>query len=476
MMTSSNIWMLAIGLLAVIVMVVLTASARRTVALGALLVLIPFQVVETRYASSSVLIAYAMAATMLLLGGLKARMLPAIGLVLLAYLVSLTQAESYLSMHVVAIFQFASCFIVFLLAYNYARLVRSERSVMDVLLAINVLVAAYCVLQLTAGAGEAFTPFGIEQLEFNSNRDPTDPRLVGPFDNPGTTAGYFTLMTIICAVELLFAARGRRRLVQFLILANVAGIIATGNRASFLVVIASIAALLFAFRIELGPRRFVQFLLGGLAAVVIASAVITAYTGFGNMFRRLQAVTEMEGGIPTTRAGTWPLAIEKIKLDPWFGEGPHFLNEMDAAMMGIMMRTRYDDLDDVVTIFDPYPHSLYLFLLRTVGVVGLIAVVWFFVQVLFELRRSLRRTDMPEYSRALVKVGMVVTIAFLVTQVTLEFNRPSTMDYAQFVLALLGLFIGVADRPGTGGAVDGGEAATSAVAPSRNLETQVVMR
>ena len=34
----------------------------------------------------------------------------------------------------------------------------------------------------------------------------------------------------------------------------------------------------------------------------------------------MENVTATEGGVPTTRAGGWPVAIEKIKRDPWFGE------------------------------------------------------------------------------------------------------------------------------------------------------------
>jgi hypothetical protein len=473
--SSSNIWLLSVGLLAVVAMVVLAATARRSVALGALLSLIPFQVVETRYGSSTVLIAYAMAGAMLLMGGLKSRMLPAIGLVLLAYLLSLSQTDHYLMWHIVEIFQFFSCFVVFLLAYNFARLVKSERSIMDVLLWTNVLVAIYCALQLTAGAGEAFEPFGIDALAFNKNRDPSDPRLIGPFDNPGTTAGYLTLMTLICLVELVFAKARRRWLVRALILANIAGIIATGNRASFLVLLAAFPVLLLAFRTELGPKRFFQFMTGGIVAVFVASAAIAAFTGFGNMFRRLASVTVTEGGVPATRAGTWPLAIEKIKRDPWFGEGPHYFREEDAETMGVM-RARFEDLGEVVTVFDPYPHSLYLFLLRTAGIFGLVAVLWFFMQVVVELRSALRRHENAEYARAIIKVGMVVVGAFLLTQITLEFNRTGTLDYAQFILALMGLFVGVADRQPSDMLGIPSALKVAAAPTSRNLETPEVMR
>ena len=68
------------------------------------------------------------------------------------------------------------------------------------------------------------------------------------------------------------------------------------------------------------------------------------------------------------------MAFEKIKLYPWFGEGPHYMSPEDAEMMGIS-RAQYESLSEVQTAFDPYPHSLYLYLLRTVGVVGLAAML-----------------------------------------------------------------------------------------------------
>jgi hypothetical protein len=78
---SSVAWQLAWALATVLVVYVLASSARRTVAIGALLVMIPFQTVVTRYATSSVLMAYALAVILLLNGGLKVRMLPALGLI-----------------------------------------------------------------------------------------------------------------------------------------------------------------------------------------------------------------------------------------------------------------------------------------------------------------------------------------------------------------------------------------------------------
>jgi O-antigen ligase len=435
-MTSSAIWQLFWGLLTLIILYVLASGARRTVALGAVLILIPFQFVDTRFASSSVLMAYALAIILLINGGLRVRMLLPLGLIVLAYLVSLAFASrDLMSYHVIFVFQFFSCLIVFLLAYNFARLVDSEKSIINVLLVTNVLVCIYCLLQLTAGPGEAFVPFGIDAFSFNRNRSADDPRLTGPFHNAGTTAGYFMIMTFVGATELVYARGKRRWLVQLLIAMNLLSLVATANRGAFLTLAAFFPVLLFALRRELGPRRVAQFLIGGVAILAVASVVAISYTDFGQMYERLGRVTETESGVPTTRAGTWPVAIEKIKQDPWLGEGPYFASAETAEVMGWV---RAD--------MDPYPHSLYLYLLRTVGIVGLFAVVGFFVQTSLVLRRALQREASDSYRSAIVRLGLVVIAAFLVEQVRLEFNRQETIDYAQFVFALMGLLVGVSDR------------------------------
>lgn len=457
-MNSSIAWQLAWALATVLVVYVLASSAKRTVAIGALLVMIPFQTVVTRYATSSVLMAYALAVILLLNGGLKVRMLPALGLIVLGYLISLSQADrALMSFHAIYMFQFFSCLVVFLLAYNFSRLVESERTVIDILLAINVLVLGYCVLQLSAGPGVGFVPFGIDALEFNKNRHAGDARLVGPFDNPGSTAGYFTLMIMVCAVELIFA-RGRRRLmVQALVLLNLVGMVATGNRAGFLVMVGMFPVLLLSFKKELGARRVTQYLLGGVAVLALASAVVVSYTGFGRMFERLGDVTETENGVPMTRTLTWPIAIEKIKEHPWVGEGPFFVDAETA-----------DELGWLRSEMSPYPHSLYLFLLRTIGVIGLLPVVWFFIQAWRILYATLKREPAGAYSSALLRLGLVLIVSFLAAQITLEFNRRDTIDYAQFIFALVGMLVGVADRQ-TRSAPVGAALPTNGLSPAQRF-------
>jgi hypothetical protein len=444
-MSSSAIWQVSFGILIILAMLAVAAGAKRTHSIGVLLVLIPFQTIDTRFGSSSVLLTYALAGVLLVSGGLKVRQLAALLLIVLAYFVSLAFAErGMLTRNVLFMFQFFSCLIVFILAFNFAVLVEKERSVVDILLAINVLAIVYCLLQLSVGPGERFIPFGVDEFKFNLNRHPGDPRLVGPFDNPGSTAGYFALMTLICAVEFMYSKGRRRLLVSAIAGFNMLGLVATGNRAGFLVLLAMAPLLLFAYRKELGAKRVVQYSIGGAAAFAMVAVVAVSFTDFNRMFERMDTVAETEGGIPTTRSEGWPVAIAKIKQRPWVGEGPYFWTAEDAEDIG-QLKYEFEEGGEIDTAFDHFPHSLYLYLLRTVGIFGLVAVVGFFLRTWWVLFASLRQ-ESEGHRAAIVRLGLFVIPAFLISQITLEFHRPNTMDYAQFIFALMGLFVGTSDR------------------------------
>src|SRR4030095_12861093 len=131
----------------------------------------------------------------------------------------------------------------------------------------------------------------------------------------------------------------------------------------------------------------VQLAAGGLLVVVVAATLAVTYTDFDRMFFRMETVTETEGGIPATRGEGWPIAIEKIKRHPWFGEGPHYWTAEDAETIG-QSQAQFVPGGALDTAFDHYPHSLYLYLLRTVGIFGLIAVVGFFVRTWIILYRG----------------------------------------------------------------------------------------
>jgi O-antigen ligase len=445
-MKSAAIWQISIGIIILLAMLAMASSTRRAISIGALLVLIPFQTIDTRYGSSSILLAYTLTGILLINGGLKHRMLPELAMIVLAYLVSFSLADRSMFLpNALFMFQFFSCLTVFLLAYNFPLLVERDRTVMNVLIAINVLAVIYCLLQFTVGPGEGFVPFGIDELKFNPNRDPGDPRLVGQFANPGSTAGYFALTTLVCVVEFMLSSGRRRFLVGVVTAFNLLGLVTTGNRAGLIVLLATAPLLLFAYRRELGARRVFQYAIGGATAFAVMAVIAVTYTDFNRMFERMETVTEMENGIPKTRQEGWPVAIEKIKKHPWFGAGPHFPTADDAEKTG-QIKPEYASLGEIDTAYDHYPHSLYLYLLRTVGILGLVAVVGFFIRAWFILLRTPRAGPKEEYASAITRLGLFLIPTFLISQITLEFTRPTTMDYAQFIFALVGLLVGMSDR------------------------------
>lgn len=441
-METAQILQLSVGLLLAIAVFVLASGLKATYAIGLVLLLIPFQLVETQYGSTNVAITYVLAAALLINGRLRIPILESLALIVFAYLASVSQTDpsTYVS-HATYIFQFVSGLVVFVLAYNFARDVKQPISIVNVLIAMNVLVILYCLIQLWVGPGGQFVPFGIEELATQRNRGEGDERLIGPFGNPSVTSEYLVLMTLLFCFELIHWTGGRRRLLVLLAAANLTLLIATGNRGGFLVLVFAFPLFLYGFRRELGTGRVIQLVLGGLILLAMASYVTLTYTSFGRLFERLANVTETVGGIPATRSEPWPIAVEKIRQHPWFGEGPRFVG------------TEHVESGDALAEENPYPHDLYLFLLRTVGIVGTVAVLAFFIRVWVKVHRAASAAPPGSYRGGLLRIGSLLFLCFVIDQIKIEFPRNDTIDYVHFVFAMFGVFLGIADRPNDGSPV-----------------------
>ena len=131
------------------------------------------------------------------------------------------------------------------------------------------------------------------------------------------------------------------------------------------------------------------------------------------------------------------MAWEAIEQRPLLGHGPKIQMPLSAERQGAHPNQ----------LVIEHPHSLYLYLLVTVGVTGMLAFLAFFIAVVFRLYRGLRAgRHASEYEQGLIRVGLIVVAGFLVDQLKQEFLRSSTVDYAHFIFALLGAFLGWADR------------------------------
>ena len=437
---STQLFLLISALVGALVVFVAANSAPLKVSIGILLVFIPFQPVETpRLGSANIIMTYVLFGALMLRGRIRyLPMLWAILLVVFAYLISISQLNRALYVdHGLQLFFLVSGFLVMILTYNLVRETKDPRFIVNLFIGVNILVLIYCLVQLSIGPGERFYFFGNQNLWMHQNRGGGDPRLVGPFGTPGLTAAYLMSMTVILVYEILHNRGWYRILLLGIVAGNLGMMIATGNRGSFLVLLASMLWFLYLFRTELGFVRIVQMLTASAIVLVGAAFVIVNFTSFDVMFDRLATTQLDESGVPDTRANVWPRAWAAFEEKPLLGHGPNVEQER-------VVRYRSIHPDQLILA---YPHNLYLHLLVTVGVVGTIAFLIFFLVALVRLFRAPRTGNFAtEYERGLVRVGLIVLVGFLVDELKIEFLRSGTTDYAHFVFALLGLFIACADQ------------------------------
>jgi O-antigen ligase len=435
---SAQLIQFAVAILAAVLIFVGAYAAPLRISVAILLVLIPFQPVATSYGSANVIMTYVLFGALLIRGRLRyAPMLGRFLAVLFAYLLSMSQIpRSVYVLHGVEIIALLSGFLVFFLSYNLSRESESADYLVNVLVIANVLAILYCLIQLTVGSGESIRLFGSRDFALNQNRGDGDARLVGPFSEAGLTAAYFMSMTLVLVYKAVNAV-GRTRVVFAVVaVVNVAMIIATANRGSFLVLIAGLLWFLYAFRSQLGFSRIVRVLTVSVIVIFGSASIVATYTDFGQMFDRLAKTTETEDGIPTTRAALWPVAWENIKEKPILGHGPRIVQQKEL---------RYRNVPDEQLVA-PFSHSLYLHLLVTVGVIGTLCMLFLLFGMVWRVYASVRQGEFTnEYEKGWAKVGIIVLSCFLVDELKIEFLRYTTVDYAHFVFLLFGLFLGRAD-------------------------------
>jgi O-antigen ligase len=429
------------------------ASPRKSVPV--LLCLIPFQPISTPNGTLNVLLVYVMAIAFVLRG--RIRWLPLGGFVLLilgAYVVSTGFAHPATRVaHAVYVFNLASAFLLFYLVYNFVRAEGDVRHILGTLVAMNVLVLIYCAAQTLVGE---VSLFGVRELTTMGLR--ADGRLLGPFNAVGLTAEFFVLSTLLMCYLVVYAqGRWARLGLYALIGLNLLFLIATANRGGFLVLIGAGGWFLLLFRSQLGTARAVGLGLAGIMLLSIASLVIINFTDFPGLFERLEATEIDESGIPDTRVKTWTGIAPLIEQHPIIGHGPHFYQLDEPAP--------YPGFEHPF-----WPHNLYLYLLYTVGTVGLFAWLVFFASLGYRILKGLRAPGLgsgpDDLPRGLVKLGAIMIPIILIDQLKIEFLRSQLIDYWHYLFVLFGIWIALADNLRTRSREAGRELNAPAAQPS----------
>lgn len=400
----------------------------------ALVVLIPFQIIDSKYGSMNTVLTYMLAGALLLQHRLnKAPLIGSFILIGFVYMLAMTQAPQVLRFgNVLYLISVGAGFLMFYVVYNTIRTARDVHYFMTLLVIINVLVTLYCYFQLAAG-GRQIALFGIEEFALTQNRiTEIDRRLAGPFSAVGITAEFLVFQVLLMGyLAMHVVKRSRRFLLYGLITANLAFLVATGNRGGVISLVVGAVLMLYAFRRELGVRRIMLAGLGGVGLFFIVALVIIQTTEFDLLYERVVS-TEFRGGMPETRAGPWIDAVERIAKKPILGHGPRIQFDPETIMLA-----RLDWIGG-------HPHNLYLFLLYTVGIVGLIAYLLLFAGIFRHLWRARRHSFNDKLIQGLPRVGIVLLVVFLIDQIKVEFLRFSLADYQQYMFALWGFLLAAA--------------------------------
>jgi len=405
-----------------------------------LILTIPFQLISSRYGTVNMVLIYLAGVALMLRG--KIRLFPllwAVVGILLAYLLSLsfTLRATYFD-HILYLVSVGSNFLIFYIAYNYFRESRDLRSSLNIFVWVAGLVGAYCMLSLLVGF-ERFAFMNIQELSLGWNLEEKQ-RLVGPFNAPGTNAEFLALQILLLGYILLYEKKRLKKIFLLgLMAASFAFLVATGSRGGFIGLIGGAVLFLFLFKKELGAKGIFG---GGLIMVslgVVALAVVQL-TEFNVLFKRL-GEPEFEGVVPDTRTLPFESALKRIPESPILGHGPRIMliNEAERRIPG------YEP-------FGGYPHSLYLFLLYTVGITGLLAYLVFFAGLLFRWQ-SARSADTPDKMlKGLPELAIILMLMFLASQSRIEFLRFILNDYQNYMFALWGMLLAYSDnlKSGTG--------------------------
>jgi len=388
-----------------------------------LVVLVPFQLIQSKYGSINMVFTYAVGVATILANFRQnatssAAALPPLivpfMLMFFSFFISWSTAPPlFWSKYIIQLLQFGSCVVLFYLSFFYFKDEKDLNTFFHALIFSNILVVAYSLLQAFIGYG-SLSFFGIRELSLIENRQ--DQRLVGPFEAVGITAEYLVLQSMVLAHYMV--RTGKLRKMGFvLLLANMAVLFGTGNRGGFLIAILSAVIFLYCYRRSIGRKGVISAVMGLLLMFASVSIVMTKYTDFDVLYERLFG-TEFEGVTPDTRSG-WTEVVDLILERPLIGHGPRVIlpNEYDNPP------ARWPE--GHITF---YPHSLYLYILYTTGLVGLLAYGCWAVTYWNNLRRARKKmvfeNDVRGLKTGLPTLGMIIFAIFLIDQLKVEFLIP----------------------------------------------------
>jgi O-antigen ligase len=336
---------------------------------------------------------------------------------------SMTQVERVLlKPNAFFLFSFFSSFILFYIVYNYIVTYEDPLFIVKLLIIVNAFVAIYCFLQLF------FIDLPILNKILIDNRQE---RLAGPFI-VGLTAEYLAIQSIFLLYMIMAKVfPSWNKYMYALCFLNFSFLIATGNRGGFLVLLGGLFLFFVYFRKTFNlTRLFIYASVMGLV-FILASIFILQNTKYNVLFSRLSE-TEFKEGLPDSRKNPWPMAWEAFVKKPVLGHGPRMGFEPGVAIKS-------------TTYIAFYPHNLYLYVLVTMGIVGLFAYLNLFAFIYLYIQRARKKNIDNAFLRNMPTLFLIMFFMFIIDQMKIEFIRFHVNAYQHYMFILFGLFLGASN-------------------------------
>jgi O-antigen ligase len=415
----------------------------------AIIFLIPFQLISSRFGSINMLLTYLLGFSLIISKKLtKFPLAWAIFIIIFSYIISLTQLEpSKYPFHIIYMISIFSNFFLFIIVYNFIMNEKNSKLFFNILVAINIFVVMYGLIQMAIGF-EEYSLLNIGEFTLETNKSPDiewmieEKRLMGgPFAAPGINAIFLAIQIIILSFLMLYENR-KAKIIFYLGLCglNFMIIIATGNRGGFISLICGLILFFILFRNQLGYHKIILMVSAFLIIFSTASAITIYFTQYDTFWNRLTG-TKFQGITPDTRKQVWEIATAAIKEKPILGWGPRKASMGRQQFIDEQGHQRNPDYSAI-----PSPHSLYLFLLYTLGIVGLGAYLIFFIAIYNRFFSSYKYKSGDIFFNNLPKLGIIIMTVFLIDQIKLEFLRFRLNDYQQYIFALFGAFLAFSDK------------------------------
>lgn len=315
---------------------------------------------------------------------------------------------------------FFSCILLFYLTVS---LVRNEK----ILTILIDLVTVGCFIEAAIVIWEGIFPFRVEFLQIFAPRTQTmGPAVFGELVRARGTFGTYEIIAEYLSLNILIqifmvinpeTKFNRKIFYRIAMIFSIAGLFVTGTRGAFISLIIGFVYTIFYLRKILKKRVFLAGIIGASLLLPIYSLIVK-YTQAMPLFIRLQQ-TYFVKLVPDTRLYVWSQIIPGIKEHILIGHGPYRIGKLGA----------FTD-----------PHSLYLHLLFSVGIFGLLAFLAIMIK-LFKYSTMLLRENLSTSNNLcyLVVVLQGILVVFMIDEIKISYLRLSC--YQQFIWFLFGLLI-----------------------------------